>query len=167
MEGAAHLGANGGLHALEMIAAHLLAEVRLQRAGIQTELVGADEVIADPILQGVAIARAERALKAVMPTQERQAQCAPSRPPKLLVDVAFFAAEAREARIEPEPRLTAAGKGTEALHGNLERLAIGVGAARVPRPDAPHSGRPDGIEVRRDAAQIVGDQRPLQEVEAV
>src|SRR5204863_8752744 len=86
---------------------------------------------------------------------------------KLLVDIAFFAAEAREARIEPEPRLTAAGKGTEALHGNLERLGIGVGAARVPRPDAPHSGRPDGIEVRRDAAQIVVDQWPLQEVDAV
>src|SRR5207248_588140 len=83
---------------------------------------------------------------------------------EFLVNVALLAAEAAKSRVEAGPDAAAAREEPQALHGDVQGPAARVFGAGVERPDAPHLLAPDRIEMRCQRAEVVAQERPLQQV---
>src|SRR5215211_6789240 len=113
------------------------------------------------------VRHAGRSLEAMHPAQPGQAEATSPRLPELLVDVALFPPEAAKGRVEAEPGVFPAAEDAQPLHRDLERLPLRIQPPRIRRPDAPHLGTPDRIEMCGDALQIVVDDWPLQQIAGV
>ena len=84
------------------------------------------------------------------------------------MNISLFATEPAETGVEAGPGLFAAGEQPEPLHRDVERFAVGPCTARGSWAQTPHiASRQIGLEVSRNIAEVVVDQRPLQEVEAI
>src|SRR5262249_61350598 len=126
-------------HALHAV---FVFEVLDGRAGIEPELVVHDEIVANPVVHGHGVRRSARPAEAMQPAEKRQTERPSSRPPDLLVELAFLTAESLEPRIQPGPRGPAARDDPEPLHRDVERRKLRVDSARVPPPHAFHPRAP-------------------------
>jgi hypothetical protein len=83
------------------------------------------------------------------------------------VQVAFFPAEAAEASIEAWPGVPAAGEESEAVHTDREGFSVGIKAAWISSPCAPHIASPDRREMGSNLAQVIEDDRALDKIGAI
>lgn len=94
--------------------AEMGAEVDFDFVGIVADFFEADEGVADAVFPVVGVGRAYRAVEAVQPAEEGQSERAAAALADFFVDIAFFAAEAAEARVEAGP----GGASPAALYGS-------------------------------------------------
>src|SRR5579863_9444474 len=92
------------------------------------------------------------------------AEDSPAALPELLVQVPFLAAEPAQAGVQPRPGVPPAGKQAQALHLDLEGLAVWLVQAGIAIPLPEHSGTPGGLQVGRARLEAVVEQGTLQEV---
>src|SRR5262245_43713825 len=107
----------------------------------------ADEIVPELIVDGEGIRRAARPVEAMGPAKPGQAKRPPASPAELLEDVALFTPKPPEPRVEAKPGVLATRERAQVLHRDVERLALGINASGIGRPDAQHLVPPDWIEV--------------------
>ena len=103
------------------------------------------------------------------PAEPRGTERLAARAPDLLLNVALFAAKAGEVWRKPRPLVAPHSEEAKTVHGDLERLAVGIVAARVVSPGAEHLVSPNRIHVGLDPGgmELVVNERPLEHVATV
>src|SRR5579872_2399039 len=134
------------------------------RRGVVTQLIGNDQIVANAVFPGIDVRDAHGAAEAMDPTQEWKAERAPASAPELLLQIALFAAESSQPRVEAGPCGLTAGERPKSLKADFERRRRGVVGSRIGAPHPEHAGRPSSIHMRGEGAQIVVDQRPLKQI---
>ena len=148
------------------VRAEQFAEVRPDRGQVPANFGPGDVVVANAVLPDVRVGHARWPGKAVQPAQPGMAEDSPAALPELLVQVPFLAAEAAQAGVQPWPGVPPAGEQAQALHLDLEGLAVWLVHTRIAIPLPEHAGAPGGLQVGRARLEAVIQQGTLQEVVA-
>src|ERR1700693_6159558 len=127
----------------------------------------AQDVVADPVLKNDGIADAGWPGEPMHPADSGKADAPAAQLSELLVEVTLLASEPAEVRMKSGPGATSTAKCAQPLHGNLKLGCIGISAAGIVRPRAPHLIAPHGLEVGRQAAPVVVEQRTLDQIVGV
>src|SRR5688500_11254077 len=106
MEWAGQLAPQTGQDMLHRFRGQHRAEMLDHGARVPPELVVDDSVVSNPVLPVIPVSNTVRAAEAMHPSQKWQAEDPPASAANLLVQIAFFAAEAAQPRVQAWPHIT-------------------------------------------------------------
>src|SRR5436190_8946 len=100
------------------------------------------------------------------PQQPGQTETALASLTELFMNIAFLPTKPAKLRIKAKPGTLQTTEYAQTLHGDIERLTIGVLPSGIIAPRAPHLCSPLWLEMGSDSFLIIQEQRTLQQIMA-